>query len=126
LTRPRRSGRSGPWIVEIRAHIIGDRLEASSDSAPELKRRERIVMMRVPHELSDDFSQEIDLIERMKETDHRFARLATNYEDVNREIFSIESEEHPTTDEVLETLKKRRLLLKDEIAEVLRNLHRRM
>ncbi|WP_363345729.1 DUF465 domain-containing protein [Methylocystis echinoides] len=83
-------------------------------------------MMRVPHELSDDFSQEIDLIERMKETDHRFARLATNYEDVNREIFSIESEEHPTTDEVLETLKKRRLLLKDEIAEVLRNLHRRM
>jgi uncharacterized protein YdcH (DUF465 family) len=83
-------------------------------------------MMRVPHELSDDFSQEIDLIERMKEADHRFARLATNYEDVNREIFSIESEEHPTTDEVLETLKKRRLLLKDEIAEVLRNLHRRM
>lgn len=58
--------------------------------------------------------------------DRAFARLATDYEQVNREIFSIESEESPTTDEVLETLKKRRLLLKDEIASFLRNMHRRM
>lgn len=83
-------------------------------------------MMRIPHELSDEFSQEFPLVERMMGDNRAFARLATDYEQVNREIFSIESEESPTTDEVLETLKKRRLLLKDEIASVLRNMHRRM
>lgn len=83
-------------------------------------------MMRIPHELSDEFSQDFQLIERMIGDNHDFARLTTDYEDVNREIFSIESEESPTSDEILETLKKRRLLLKDEIALVLRNLHRRM
>ncbi len=83
-------------------------------------------MMRIPHELSDEFSQEFHLIERMIGASHEFARIATDYEDVNKEIFSIESEEHPTTDEVLEKLKKRRLLLKDEIASFLRKLHNRM
>ena len=38
----------------------------------------------------------------------------------------IESEEEPTTDEVLEKLKKRRLKLKDEIAAFLGKLERRM
>ncbi|MEK4032543.1 DUF465 domain-containing protein [Methylocystis sp. IM3] len=83
-------------------------------------------MMRIPHELSDEFSQEFQLIERMIGANREFARLATDYEETNKEIFGIESEEHPTTDEVLETLKKRRLLLKDEIASFLRKLHRRM
>jgi hypothetical protein len=41
-------------------------------------------------------------------------------------IYRIESEEEPTTDEVLERLKKRRLRLKDEIAAMLARLERRM
>jgi uncharacterized protein YdcH (DUF465 family) len=52
-------------------------------------------------------------------TDYRFGRLAASCDEVNHNIHLIESEEEPTTDEVLEKLKKRRLLLKDKIADFL-------
>lgn len=83
-------------------------------------------MMRIPHELQDEFPQETHYIERLIKSDHDFSRLAASYDGVNREIFRIESEEEPTTDDVLEKLKKRRLKLKDEIAEFLGKLERRM
>ena len=83
-------------------------------------------MTRIPHELRDEFSQEAQIIERLIKTDHQFGRLAASYEEINSEICRIESEEEPTTDEVLETLRKRRLMLKDEIAAILRRLERRM
>jgi uncharacterized protein YdcH (DUF465 family) len=41
-------------------------------------------------------------------------------------MYRIESEEAPTTDEVIEKLKKRRLKLKDEIAAILAKVARRM
>ncbi len=81
--------------------------------------------MRIPHELSDEFPQETRLIEQLTRTNHEFGRLVAQYEEVNREIYRIESEEEPTTDEVLERLKKRRLKLKDDIAAALvRHEHR--
>jgi Protein of unknown function (DUF465) len=45
---------------------------------------------------------------------------------INSETYHIETEEEPTTDEVLETLKKRRLTLKDETAAFLAKLERRI
>jgi uncharacterized protein YdcH (DUF465 family) len=77
-------------------------------------------VIRIPHALRDEFSQEIQLIERLIKSDHEFGRLAASYEEVNNEIYRIESEEAPTIDEVLETLKKRRLMLKDQITAFLR------
>jgi uncharacterized protein len=82
--------------------------------------------MRIPHELRDEFSGEAPLIERLKKTSHEFERLAAAYGEVNRHIWRIESEDEPTTDEVLEKLKKRRLLLKDDIAALLTRAQRRM
>lgn len=76
-------------------------------------------MVRIPHELREDFPEAVKAIDRLIETDHDFARLADRYEEVNRAIERIESEEEPTADEVLEDLKKQRLKLKDEIAGVL-------
>jgi uncharacterized protein len=82
--------------------------------------------MHIPHELRDEFPQEISLIERMIRTNYEFRRLADRYDEVNRNIFRIESEEEPSTDEVLQRLKKRRLKLKDEIAAILTKLEHRM
>ena len=62
-------------------------------------------MMRIPHELRDEFSQETQLVERLIKSDHEFGRLAASYEEINHEIYRIEPEETPTTEEVLETLK---------------------
>ena len=62
--------------------------------------------MDIPHELRDEFPQEISLIERMIRTSYEFRRLAERYDEVNRNIYRIESGEEPTTDEVLARLKK--------------------
>jgi len=75
--------------------------------------------MRIPHELPDEFPGEVPLIERLTKTNYEFERLAAAYDEVNRQIWRIESEDEPTTDEALEKLKKRRLLLKDDIAAML-------
>jgi uncharacterized protein YdcH (DUF465 family) len=82
--------------------------------------------MRIPHELRDEFPHEASLIERMIKTNYEFRRLAARYDEVNHNIHRIESEEEPTTDEVLEPLKKQRLKLKDEIAAILTKLEHRM
>lgn len=82
--------------------------------------------MHIPHELPEEFGEEMRFIERLAKTDYQFRQLTTQYDEVNGHIYRIESEDEPTTDEVLEDLKKQRLKLKDEIAGALRKLERRM
>jgi uncharacterized protein YdcH (DUF465 family) len=82
--------------------------------------------MHVPHELQDEFPDEAALIARLLKTNYLFRRLAGRYDAANRQIFRIESGEEPTTDEVLEKLKKERLKLNDQIARMLKRVERRM
>jgi uncharacterized protein YdcH (DUF465 family) len=83
-------------------------------------------MMRIPHNLAEEFAHDRPFIDRLTKTDYEFRRLASLYDEVNRDIYRIESEETPTADDVLEKLKKRRLKLKDEIANALARLKHRM
>lgn len=83
-------------------------------------------MTRIPHELSEEFPQEAKFIARWTEAYPEFGRLATRYDEVNREIHRIESEERLAPDEPLEELKKLRLLLKDEITSFISKMERRM
>jgi len=82
--------------------------------------------MHIPHELPDEFPGEEELITRLKKTNYLFRRWSSRYDEVNLQIFRIESEEEPTADEVLEKLKKERLKLKDQIARMLTRTERRM
>ncbi len=82
--------------------------------------------MQIPHELQGEFPDETTLITRLTKTNYLFRRLAARYDEVNRQIFRIESGDEPTTDEVLEGLKKDRLKLKDQIAGMLTKVERRM
>src|SRR6516165_3103855 len=97
-----------------------------SHTATDARNLKECVAMDVPHELRDEFPQEISLIERMIRTNYEFRRLAERYDEVNRNIYRIESGEEPTTDEVLARLKKWRLKFKDEIAAILTRLEHRM
>jgi len=83
-------------------------------------------MMRIPHELPEEFPGQMPLIKRLTRTNYEFKRLTTRYDEVNRHIYRVESEDEPTTDDVLEKLKKQRLKLKDDIATMLAKLERRM
>lgn len=77
-------------------------------------------MTHVPHGLHEEFPAAAAAISRLKIGDAHFARLAESYETLNREIHRIEADIEPASDETLETLKKKRLKLKDEIAAMLR------
>jgi uncharacterized protein len=83
-------------------------------------------MIRIPRELPEEFPEQAALIKRLTRTDYEFRRLSIRYGEVNNHIYRIESEDEPTTDAVLEDLKKQRLKLKDDIAAMLAKLERRM
>jgi uncharacterized protein YdcH (DUF465 family) len=76
-------------------------------------------MSHVPHELHEEFPEAADTLHALKTNDAHFARLADEYHTVNREVHRIETDVEPTSDEVLEDLKKKRLNLKDQIAAIL-------
>ena len=82
--------------------------------------------MPTPHELQDEFLGKALFIARLTKSNYEFGQLAARYDEVNRQIHRIESEEEPTADELLDGLKKQRLKLKDDIATQLRKLERRM
>ncbi len=82
--------------------------------------------MHIPHELQEEFHTQAGLIERLRESNYEFGRLTSQYEEVNRNIHRIESEEAPADDAVVKGFKKERLMLKDEIASFLAWVERRM
>lgn len=69
--------------------------------------------------LADDFPGQADRIHRLKTGNNHFARLYDEYDELNRTIQRIESRVEPTTEDVEEELKRRRVLLKDELAAML-------
>jgi len=82
--------------------------------------------MRIPHELGDELPDQASLIGRLTKANYEFGRPAAAYDEINRQLWRIESEDAPTSDEVLEELKKLRLLLKDDVETLLTKEQRRM
>ena len=76
-------------------------------------------MTHVPHELAEEFPEHKDKMHELKMSNHHFGNLSDEYHKVNREIHRIEAEAEAASDEYTEDLKKKRLLLKDEIQEIL-------
>jgi uncharacterized protein YdcH (DUF465 family) len=76
-------------------------------------------MANTPHELAEDFPEMTDRLRALKTTNTRFARLVEEYHDLNRQIHRIETRVEPTSEDVEEELKRRRVRLKDEIAQML-------
>ena len=76
-------------------------------------------MSHVPHELHEEFPQHAALLHELKVSDAHFQKLSDRYHEINREIHRIEAEVTPASDQVLEDLKKQRLVLLDDVAKVL-------
>jgi uncharacterized protein YdcH (DUF465 family) len=58
--------------------------------------------MHIAHELHDEFLDEVTLITQLRKANYLFRRLTRRYDEVNGQIYRIESEEEPTTDGGLE------------------------
>ncbi|QCK86637.1 DUF465 domain-containing protein [Phreatobacter aquaticus] len=76
-------------------------------------------MSHTPHTLAEELPEYAEAMVALKHSDAHFARLAERYAELNEEIYRIEAELTPASDETAETLKKQRLALLDEIAEYL-------
>ena len=76
-------------------------------------------MSNTPHDLTEEFPDQRQRITELKTTDGHFARLAEEYNEVNRTIHRIETRVEPSSEDVEEDLKRRRVRLKGEIAQML-------
>ncbi|GAX61490.1 hypothetical protein SCALIN_C22_0204 [Candidatus Scalindua japonica] len=67
------------------------------------------------HPLIKEFPEYKEQIHDLKIKNNHFAKLMKQYEDIDKHVYRIESDEEPTGDEYLRDLKKDRLKLKDEL-----------
>ncbi len=77
-------------------------------------------MSHVPHELREDFPEYEARIHELKEGDQHFRRVAEDYHHLNREIHRIENGDEHVSQFAEEDLRKKRMVLKDEIYSMLR------
>lgn len=73
-----------------------------------------------PHDLESEFPDYVELIAELRHRDAKFQSLFDNYTQCNSEVVRAEEHDIPMSDFRFEELKKRRLLLKDEIYNLLR------
>ncbi|MCR9136427.1 MAG: YdcH family protein [Alphaproteobacteria bacterium] len=76
-------------------------------------------MTHVPHELAEEFPDQTDKLHDLKMNNAHFAKLADEYHQLNREIHRIESGVEPTSDAYATDLRKKRMVLKDEISAMI-------
>lgn len=72
-------------------------------------------MAHTPHELAEEFPEYVEKIQVLKGSDAHFARLADEYHEINRAVHRAETDIEPTDDFNMEAMRKKRLVLKDEI-----------
>lgn len=76
-------------------------------------------MSHTPHELAEEFPDKIELIHKLKLNDARFARLADEYHEINRQVHRAETNVEPMDDLAEVDLRKQRTVLKDQLWQML-------
>ncbi|MDN3515416.1 MAG: YdcH family protein [Candidatus Brocadia sp.] len=77
-------------------------------------------MQHEHHDLIHEFPEYREKIHNLKMTNDHFRELFDEYHKVDKEVFRVENNIEPRSDVALEELKKRRLVLKDELFKILR------
>lgn len=67
------------------------------------------------HTLLNEFPEHHHTIRHLKMHDAHFTKLFDSYHELDNEVRQIENKNSPVEDEYIETLKKRRLQMKDEL-----------
>ena len=72
-------------------------------------------MANTPHEIQDEFPEHAGRMHALKVSDEHFAKLLEDYRDVKRAVHRAETKVEPVSDMHMEDMRKRRMVLKDEI-----------
>ncbi|MCB1516042.1 MAG: DUF465 domain-containing protein [Hyphomicrobiaceae bacterium] len=78
-------------------------------------------MKNTPHELHDEFPEFADKMSELKTSDAHFSKLFEEYHDVNREVHRGETDVEPMSDDHMTELRRKRMVLKDELYALLSN-----
>ena len=73
------------------------------------------------HDLLHEFPDHHHTIRHLKMNDNHFARLFEQYNELDHEVRRIEEGVENTSDDYLETRKKERVLLKDQLYSMIRS-----
>jgi len=76
-------------------------------------------MSHTPHELAEEFPQQVEALHRLKQENAHFAKLFDSYHNVNRAIHRAETQVEPVSEDEESRMRRERLALKDEIAHML-------
>ena len=76
-------------------------------------------MTHTPHELAEEFPQYLDKLHALKTSNNHFARLFEEYHDINRAVHRAETLVEPVSPDYEAELRRRRMMLKDEISRFL-------
>jgi len=77
-------------------------------------------MTHTPHELAEEFPEYAEEIHQLKMTDSHFTKLADDYHAVNRQVHRMETEVEAVSTDTEKHARERRVHLKDQIAQYLR------
>ncbi|MDT8405273.1 YdcH family protein [Sulfuriflexus sp.] len=77
-------------------------------------------MLGEHHHLATEFPEYKEQIHKLKADDAHFSKLHDEYNALDDEIYRIEEGIETTADDYLETLKKKRLALKDELLTIIK------
>lgn len=72
------------------------------------------------HRLAEEFPEYRDRIHDLKDRDAEFAQLYDEYIRVDKEIYRIEEQIETPSDDYTEELKKKRVVIKDRLYEILK------
>ncbi len=76
-------------------------------------------MSHTPHAILEDFPDKADRFHELKTSDKHFAKLADEYHEVNRAVHCAETGVEPTDDANMQSMRKQRMILKDEIWRIM-------
>lgn len=76
-------------------------------------------MTHVPHQLAEEFPEMAERISELKQNDPHFAVVAAKYEEANHLVHLAETNVKPIDDVEMLKLRKERMTLKDEVAQLL-------
>ncbi len=79
-------------------------------------------MTQIPHQLAEEFPDHLEELRRLETESSQFKEVVKAYDAVNGEVYQIEAEIEPASDVVLEDLKKKRLVLMDQITAMIHSI----
>ena len=77
-------------------------------------------MQHEHHDLIHEFPEYREEIHNLKVTNEHFREIFDAYHKIDKEVYRVENNIEPRSDTEMEDLKKRRLALKDELFQILR------